>query len=136
MALRGAADLADALGEHGAPGRELALDLDQRADRHIAPFYADQASIDAARLAALRHTIFGTPAPVPAAASDRVGYAELRSAAPFDPVIFRAYWQVMGMACEPDSRHTDPAIVARTHEVIGRHGSAPPLAQGPPGSSC
>jgi hypothetical protein len=25
--------------------------------------------------------------------------------------------------------HTDPAIVARTREVIGRHGGAPPLAQ-------
>jgi hypothetical protein len=129
MALRGAADLADALGQHGAPGRELVLDLDQRAGRHIAPFYADQAGIDAARLAALRHTIFGAPAPAPATSGDRTGYAELRSAAPYDPLIFRAYWQVMGMACEPDARYTDPVIVARAHEVIGRHGRAPPLAQ-------
>lgn len=129
LALRGAADLADALGQHGRPGPELALDLDERAGQHIAPFYADQAGIDAVRLAALRHAIFGAAAPRPATVSGRVGYAQLRSAAPYDPMIFRAFWTVMGMAGRPDELYTDPAIVARTQEIIGQHGSGPPLAQ-------
>jgi 2-polyprenyl-6-methoxyphenol hydroxylase-like FAD-dependent oxidoreductase len=131
LALRGAADLADALAEHGerTPGLELAMDLDQRAGQHIAPCYTDQAEIDAARLAAQRHTIFGAPAPPPAVSDGRVSYAELRRAAPHDPLIFRAFWQVMGVACPPGEMYADPAIVARTQQINRSLGSAPPLAQ-------
>jgi len=42
-----------------------------------------------------------------------VSYGQLRSAAPYDPMIYRAFWRVMGMACRPDDLYTDPAIVAR-----------------------
>ena len=59
----------------------------------------------------------------------RVTFAQLRSAAPDDPLIFRAYWKVMGMSCRPGDAYTDPAIVARTHGIIGSRGTAPPLAQ-------
>jgi hypothetical protein len=44
-------------------------------------------------------------------------------------MIYRAFWRVMGMACSPDDLYTDPDIVARTHEIIRNHGSAPPMAQ-------
>ena len=92
------------------------------------PFYEDQAAIDAARLAQLRHTIYGAPAPPPAGA-DRVTYAQLRTAAQFDPTAFRAFWTIMGMLRRPDAVYTDPRVVAATRAVLGRRGSGPPVAQ-------
>ena len=90
----------------------------------------DQASIDAARLTMLRHHIFGAPAPAPpAAVSDRVSYAQLRTAAAFDPAAFRAYWKIMGMICSPEEVYTDPAVVASTREILRQHGGGPPMAQ-------
>jgi hypothetical protein len=35
----------------------------------------------------------------------------------------------MGMVCLPDKVYTDPAIVARTNEVIRTRGAGPPIAQ-------
>jgi hypothetical protein len=52
-----------------------------------------------------RHTISGAAVPAPAASTGRVGYAELLRAAPYDPLIFRAFWPVMGMACDPGQRY-------------------------------
>ena len=103
--------------------------LDNDVENHVAPFYADQADIDAARLAQLRHTIFDAPAPSTPDATDRVTYAQLRNAAPFDPTVFRAFWKVMGMVCRPDTIYTDPTIVARTHDVIRTRGGGPPITQ-------
>jgi DNA-binding transcriptional ArsR family regulator len=43
---------------------------------------------------------FGAPAPSPdppPAVCGRVSHAQLRAAAPSDPVVFRAHWKVMGM---------------------------------------
>ncbi len=50
-------------------------------------------------------------------------------AAPCDPMIYRAFWKVMGMACRPGDLYTDPAIVARTREIIRGRGSGPPMTQ-------
>jgi hypothetical protein len=95
---------------------------------HVVPFYDDQAAIDAARLAQLRHTVFGAPAPPPAGA-DRITYAQLRTAAQFDPTALRAFWTIMGMLRRPDAVYTDPRVVAATRAVLGRRGSGPPVAQ-------
>ena len=70
LAIQGAADLVDALDRYGGHRTDLALALDERAGDHIAPFYADQAGIDAARLAALRHAISGTALPAAPAVRD------------------------------------------------------------------
>jgi len=75
VALRGAADLVDTLEAHGEDWTAQALVMDALVGEHMAPFYEDQAAIDRARLAALRHTIFG--APVPGAAA---GAADARAA--------------------------------------------------------
>jgi glycine/D-amino acid oxidase-like deaminating enzyme len=108
----------------------LALALDCGVAEHVAPFYEDQAVVDAARLAMLRHTIFDAPAPAPPPAdSERVGYAQLRSAAQFDPTAFRALWEVGGMIRRPDQVYADPNVVGCTLETLRRHRSAPPLAQ-------
>ena len=82
LALTGAADLADTLGAQAGDPAAQALALDRLVAAHVAPFYHDQAAIDAARLAMMRHTIFGEPAPraarghgpgqLPAAARGRV----------------------------------------------------------------
>ena len=65
LALSGAAGLAGAVGEHAADPAAQALALDRLAGAHVVPFYHDQAVIDAARLAMMRHTIFGAPPPPP-----------------------------------------------------------------------
>jgi hypothetical protein len=95
----------------------------------VVPFYADQAAIDGARLAALRHAILGEPLPDPPVAPDRVTYAQLRTGAWFDPTAFRAFWNVMGMLRLPDEVYTDPEVVSATCGAIHRHGSGPPLIQ-------
>ena len=129
LALQGAVDLVDAIGHGYEDATELAMALDNDVENHVAPFYADQADIDAARLAQLRHTIFDAPAPSTSDAADRVTYAQLRNAAPFDPTVFRAFWKVMGMVCRPDTIYTDPTIVARTQDVIRTRGGGPPITQ-------
>ena len=61
LALSGAADLVDTIGRHAGDPAAQALALDRLVGEHVLPFYEDQAAIDAARLAVMRHTIFGAP---------------------------------------------------------------------------
>jgi 2-polyprenyl-6-methoxyphenol hydroxylase-like FAD-dependent oxidoreductase len=129
LALSGAADLADAIGEHAADPAAQALALDRLADVHVVPFYHDQAAIDAARLAMMRHTIFGAPPPPASETPGRVTYAQLRAAASYDPAAFRAFWTINGMVCPPEEVYTDPDVVAATRQTLRRHGTAPPVAQ-------
>ena len=129
LALSGAADLADATGEQAADPAAQALALDRLVGAHVVPFYHDQAGIDAARLAMMRHTIFGTPPPRPSQTPGRVTYSQLRAAASWDPIAFRAFWKINGMICPPGEVYTDPDVVARVQEMLRRHGTAPPLAQ-------
>ena len=129
LALTGAADLTDAISEHPDDPAAQALALDRLAGAHVVPFYHDQAAIDAARLAMMRHTIFGAPPPAPARNPGRVTYSELRAAASYDPAAFRAFWTINGMVCPPEEVYTDPGIVASTQETLRRHGTAPPVAQ-------
>jgi 2-polyprenyl-6-methoxyphenol hydroxylase-like FAD-dependent oxidoreductase len=129
LALSGAADLVDAIGENAADPAALARALDHLSEAHVAPFYHDQAVIDAARLAMTRHVIFGAPPPRPPATSGRVTYSQLRAAASRDPTAFRALWRINGMACPPEQVYTDPDVIARTQETLSRPGAAPPPAQ-------
>jgi 2-polyprenyl-6-methoxyphenol hydroxylase-like FAD-dependent oxidoreductase len=129
LALRQAADLVDAInGGYDRP-LDVAHAVDERIESEVKPYYTDQADIDATRLAELRHRIFAAPAPDPSDSATRITYAQLRNAAPYDPTVFRAFWKVMGMTCPPETVYTDPAVVARTKEVIRTHGSGPPIAQ-------
>jgi hypothetical protein len=130
LAISGAADLLDTITRHGDDLAEQALALDALVAVHVAPFYHDQAAIDQARLMALRHTIFGAPAPdPPPLAPDRITYAQLRAAASVDPTAFRAFWKIMGMMCPPEEVYTDSRVVARTWEILKQRGDRPPIAQ-------
>jgi hypothetical protein len=130
LALSGAADLLAVISGHGDDWAGQALALDGLVADHVVPFYEDQAVIDRARLAMLRHTIFGAPVPEPPqAGAGRVTYAQLRAAAPFDPTAFRAFWKINGMICRPGDVYTDPRVVACTQEVLRQRGSGPPVAQ-------
>jgi hypothetical protein len=95
----------------------------------VVPFYADQALIDAERLAMMRHTIFGAPPPRLSRTPGRITYSQLRVAASRDPTVFRALWKINGMVCPPDQIYTDPDVIACTQEMLRRHGTAPPVAQ-------
>jgi 2-polyprenyl-6-methoxyphenol hydroxylase-like FAD-dependent oxidoreductase len=113
LALWGAADLVDVIELYADDWSAQAVDFDARIGEHIAPFYEDQAAIDAARLAMLRHAIFNAPAPIPSAGDcERITYAELRIAAQVDPVAFRAFWALLGMLRLPEDVYADPRVVA------------------------
>jgi 2-polyprenyl-6-methoxyphenol hydroxylase-like FAD-dependent oxidoreductase len=129
LALSGAADLLDTVDKHGDDWAAQTLALDELIADHVVPFYEDQAAIDYARLAMLRHTIFDAPAPEMGVISDRVTYAQLRTAALFDPTAFRAFWKIMGMICRPGEVYTDPCVVACTREMLHHHGGGPSMAQ-------
>lgn len=123
LALVGGAGLVDALAQYAADTTAQVLAMDDLVAHEIQPFYEDQAEIDAARLAILRHTIFDAPAPPGrAAGADRVNFAELRIASLFEPVAFRAFWRLMGMIGRPDEIYADPDVVKRTREVLKDHG--------------
>jgi hypothetical protein len=129
LALQGATDLAELLDEFGEDEMGLAQALDNFVIRHVEPFYLDQAANDGQRLAELRHTLFGAPAPETTLLEDRVTFAALRAAMPFDAIVFRAFWRVMGMLAKPDDVYTDPDVVARTQDVLRSLGAAPAMTQ-------
>jgi 2-polyprenyl-6-methoxyphenol hydroxylase-like FAD-dependent oxidoreductase len=129
LALQGATDLAELLDEYGEDEMGLALALDNFIIEHVEPFYLDQAANDGQRLAELRHALFGAPAPETTLLEDRVTFAALRAAMPFDAIVFRAFWRVMGMLAKPDDVYTDPDVVARTQDVLRSLDAAPAMTQ-------
>ena len=132
LALSGALDLLDAVGAHATDPTAQALALDGLVARHVVPFYEDQAAIDKARLAALRHSVFGAPEPaLPPGDSGRITYAQLRAAAAADPVAFRAFWMIYGMTCVPDEVYTDPHVVACTRRAARQDSGAAPVPEPP-----
>ncbi len=124
LALTGAVDLVDTLENYADDLHAQALALDGLAVEHVVPFYEEQAVIDAARLAVLRHTIFDAPMPAPPLKnSSRVTYAQLRIAAQFDPTAFRAFWKIMGMVSRPDEVYADSEVVRATQAALQRYGN-------------
>lgn len=117
MALRGALDLRDALaawpGTTPADDAARARAVDAAVDAHIAPFYRDQAVVDAARLAQVRARIAGRTPPAPPTDPDRVTYAELAAAAQTDASLFSTLTELKGMLRDPDAVYVDPDVVAR-----------------------
>jgi hypothetical protein len=93
--------------------------VDELVAERVGPFVEDQVKIDYARLSLLRQTIFSAPAPEPpAVARDRVRFAQVRPAAPFDPTPFRALWASMGMLRRPDELYTSPCSVTAPRAVF------------------
>jgi 2-polyprenyl-6-methoxyphenol hydroxylase-like FAD-dependent oxidoreductase len=129
LALQGATDLLALLDEHGEDEMALAQALDNFVTREVEPFYLDQAANDGQRLAGLRHTLFGAPAPETITRDDRVTFAALRAAMPFDAVVFRAFWRLLGMLAKPDEVYTDPDVVAHTQDVLRSLNTAPTMPQ-------
>ena len=122
LAVWGAADLVDVIGKHDDPA-EQTIAMDERAAEHIVPYYEEQAAVDSARLATLRHAVLGGPAPPPPPLrSDRISFTQLRVAASVDPTAFRAFWKLMFMLCQPDDVYRDPHIVARTQDALRSRG--------------
>jgi hypothetical protein len=124
LAMWGAADLNDVIDQHAGNSTQQALALDQRVAEHLAPYYEEQAAVDAARLTTLRHNVFGDPAP-PASRpdSDRITFAQLREAASYDATAFRAFWELMFMFSLPDDVYRNPRIVTCTTEALETQGS-------------
>lgn len=129
FALTGAAGLTRALAKFPVDPFAQAVAMDDLVTAHIEPHYAEQAIVDGARLSSVRHVIFGDPFEEEPPAPGRVSYAEVRTAMPYDPVAFRAFWRVMGMQGLPAEIYTDPEVVASTRRVLATPGAVPPLVQ-------
>ena len=127
MTLHGAADLVDVLAAHPDDPGAQALAMDRAVGEHVAPWFADQAVSDAARLAMLRHTVLGAPPP-PAPDPARVTFGQIRQAGQVDPVAFRAVWRLMGMIGRPSDAYDDPDLVARVRAALAA-GVPPPVQQ-------
>jgi flavin-dependent dehydrogenase len=117
MAARTAADLSDVLAEYPDDPHRQAEAMDRAVTAHIAPWYADQAETDAARLALLRHTVADGPAPVPMDDPHRVTFAQLRRAALVDADAFRAVWRLMSMIGHPAEIYENSALGARVRAL-------------------
>jgi 2-polyprenyl-6-methoxyphenol hydroxylase-like FAD-dependent oxidoreductase len=119
LALWSVADLADTLDKYSDDLSAQAVVLDELVGDHMVPYYEDQAAIDSGRLATLRHIVFDGPAPdAQRETSDRVTYAQLRTAAASDSVAFRALWRIQGMRSRPDEVYADPHVVAATRAAL------------------
>jgi hypothetical protein len=130
FALSGAIYLRDLIEAFGHHWTEKAIEYDARIGDDTAPFYEDQVLLDSERLAILQHRIFDAPAPLPPAVDpNRVSFAELRTAAMFDPGVFRAFWRLYGMLEKPDRIYTDPAVVACTRQALRQLEATPAIAQ-------
>jgi hypothetical protein len=122
LALATAADVTDALAKED-DAVQRALFVDRLVAEHVVPYYDDQVVIDCARLAVLRHQVFGTPLPdAPPSDDSCVAYWQLRSASRFDPTALRAFWEVQGMVRLPGDVYGDPVAVAATRATLGRLG--------------
>jgi 2-polyprenyl-6-methoxyphenol hydroxylase-like FAD-dependent oxidoreductase len=123
LAMWGAADLVEILDTHADDRCEQSLALDDRIGEHVVPYYEEQAAVDSTRLAALRHAVLGEspPTPLPLDA-ERITFTQLRAAAWFEPVAFRAFWKLMFMLCQPDDVYRDPLVIACTKEALKAHG--------------
>lgn len=58
-----------------------------------------------------------------------MNFAQLRAAAQFDPVAFRALWTVFWMLRRPDEVYTDPRVVRATFGVLDRQEDRAPVVQ-------
>ncbi|MDT7746160.1 MAG: hypothetical protein QOE59_5238 [Actinomycetota bacterium] len=129
LALLHALDLLECTVQHADDPAAFALAMHKRGATSVAPFYADQAANDAARLAQLRHRIAGDAPPARIPVPQAVDFAELRMAAMHDPDLLRAFWTVMGMLRPPRDVYHDPAVVKRTREVLAGLDGAAPMPQ-------
>jgi 2-polyprenyl-6-methoxyphenol hydroxylase-like FAD-dependent oxidoreductase len=130
LALWEAVRLRDILHNSGEDWTAQSMAMDAFAGEHIAPFYEEQAAVDGGRMAMLRHNIFGGMRPNGATApSERVTYAEVRTAAQFDPTAFRALWRIHGMVQKPLDVYSDPEVLVRTRQALAQNGHRLAMAQ-------
>jgi len=113
----GAADLVDVLTEHPDDPARQSVALDERIADHVAPYYGDQAKVDSARLAMMRHSVFDSPLPFPSAQDTELTFPALRAAAMVNETAFRAFWALMGMLRRPDDVYSDPALAAAVDQA-------------------
>jgi 2-polyprenyl-6-methoxyphenol hydroxylase-like FAD-dependent oxidoreductase len=126
LTLLQAVELSAVLAEH-ADATAQAIAYDCAIVDQIAPFYRDQASNDAERLAVVRHAVFGAPlAPSPNDPA-RITFPDLRAAGALDPTLFRAFWKVWGMTERPEQIYRDPEVVQRVRAVLSASSTPPQM---------
>jgi flavin-dependent dehydrogenase len=129
LAMWEAVRLRDILDESRGDWMAQSMGMDAFVGEHVAPFYEEQATVDRGRMAMLRHNIFGAAPPDATAESDRVTYAEVRTAASFDPTAFRALWRIHGTVQKPLDVYSEPEVVACTREALAQNRDRLAMAQ-------
>jgi hypothetical protein len=122
------ADLVDVLTEHPDDPVRQSVALDERIADHVAPYYGDQAKVDSARLAMMRHSVFDSPLPFPSAQDTELTFPALRAAAMVNQTAFRAFWALMGMLRRPDDVYSDPVLAAAVDQSRELEHSVTPLS--------
>lgn len=130
LALQGATDLSAVLAGHPDRPRAQTHAMDASVTEHIAPWYAEQAAADGARLDAVRRALRNEPPAPPPDPADGVTFAHLAAVGTIDPEVFRAFSSVLGMLRQPAERCSDPDIVTRVRAAFAA-GAVPPPMQGP-----
>jgi hypothetical protein len=77
-----------------------------------------QAAVDSTGLATLRHAVRTGTAPLPLD-SERITFTQLRAAASFHPVAFRAFWKLMFMLCQPTTLGDGTFLGSAAHIMTG-----------------
>jgi len=117
MALDSAVRARTAIRRHPDNAHDQALAVDAAVTADVQPWFAEQTRLDAAYLGSLRRSIHAQPEPV-SEPDDLVSPAHIRTAAAYDPVVFRSLMQVTGMLRRPGEVYKDPVVQARTRGVL------------------
>lgn len=126
LAMQGAVDLVAVLAEHPDDPWAQAHAMDAAVTAQIAPWYADQAAADSARLASIRRALRGEPpVPLPDLAGG-VTPAHLVAAAMVDPDLYRVFASLIGMLRRPSDVYGDPDTAARVRAVCAAADVSPP----------
>ena len=108
--------------ELGAPGR-LAEAFDAMTEAELTPWYRATLNVDLDRQAEIDAIIDGRPVPPPAGDAAATGRA-LRVAMAYDPEVFRAFMDIVGVIKLPQEVFSRPGLVDRIMAIAQ---SEPPL---------
>lgn len=126
MALDGAVRVTEAIRCHPDSAHDQALTVDAAITSGVQPWFVEQTGLDTAYLGSLRRTMRGEPPRPSPDPADGILPTHVRTAALYDPEVFRAHMRVVGMVRRPAEVYEDPAILARTRGVLAAVDSAAP----------
>lgn len=130
LALHHATFLTDLVEQHRSDLHAQALAWEAHIAGALEPWFAEQVASDNARVAAMRHAVFGEELPAPPPAGG-IALRHVAAAATVDALVWRAFVRHNSMLDECSALYEDPAVAERTHAALAA-GAKPPVIDGPP----